>query len=142
MDSIPDFVCSSVFIDVTQLFGIAKSTFKDGNRKTDQDYVQAAIKADLLTLDEIGLSALTDYEFRVLLQILNGIKGKLTNFASNLNLDRLESWFFYDRNGKPLDVDGRVFDRLIGSTLPIAIQTNSYRKYQALERAKAMQVID
>jgi DNA replication protein DnaC len=131
---------SSVFIDVTQLFGIAKSTFKDGNKKTDQDYIQAAIKADLLTLDEIGLSALTDYEFRILFQILNGRKGKMTNFTSNLNLDRLESWFSYDRNGKALDVDGRLFDRLMGSTLPICIQTDSYRKYQALERAKTMQV--
>jgi hypothetical protein len=37
-----------------------------------------------------------------------------------------------------MDADGRLFDRLIGSTLPIAIQTSSYRKYQALERAKAM----
>ncbi|MCH5583725.1 hypothetical protein MK805_01915 [Shimazuella sp. AN120528] len=93
---------------------MTKSTFKDGNRKTDQDYIEAAIKADLLTLDEIGLSALTDYEFRILFQIINGRKGKLTNFTSNLNLDRLESWFSYDRNGKPLDADGRLFDRLVG----------------------------
>ncbi len=129
---------ASVYIDVTRLFGIAKSTFKDG-KKTDQDYIQAAIKADLLTLDEIGLVPLTDYEFRILFQILNGRKGKITNFTSNLNLDRLESWFSYDRTGKPLDVDGRLFDRLVGSTQPIAIQTSSYRKYQALERAKVMQ---
>jgi DNA replication protein DnaC len=43
---------SSVFIDVTQLFGLAKSTFKNSN-KSDQDYIQAAIKAELLTLDEL-----------------------------------------------------------------------------------------
>ncbi|WP_028776382.1 hypothetical protein [Shimazuella kribbensis] len=64
----------------------------------------------------------------------------MTNYTSNLNLDRLKSWFSYDRNGKLLDVDGRLFDRLVGITLPISIQTDSSRKYQALEQIKAMQV--
>lgn len=125
---------ASVYIDVTQLFGLAKSTFKDGSKKSDQDYIQAAIKADLLTLDEIGLAPLTDYEFRILFQILNGRKGKLTNLTSNLNLDRLEGWFSYDKSGKPLDEDGRLFDRLLGSTQPIHVNAPSYRKYKAMQR--------
>jgi DNA replication protein DnaC len=129
---------ASVFIDVTQLFGLAKSTFKD-EKKSDQDYIQAAIKCDLLTLDEIGLTGLSSYEFGILFQILNGRKGKLTNITSNLNLDRLQKWFAVDNKGKPLDVDGRVFDRLIGSTLLIESQASSYRVYKAQQRMMAMQ---
>jgi DNA replication protein DnaC len=130
---------AAVFIDVTRLFGIAKSTFKEGSKQSDQDYIQAAIKCDFLTLDEIGLTALSRYEFEVLFQILNGRKGKLTNLTSNLNLDRLERWFAIDQKGKPLDEDGRVFDRLIGSTLPISARASSYRKYKAEQRMMAMQ---
>lgn len=130
---------SSVYLDVTQLFGLAKSTFKDGSNKSDQDYIQAAIKCELLTLDEIGLAPMTEYECKILFQILNGRKGKLTNFTSNLDLDRLERWFSVDKNGKPLDADGRIFDRMIGSTLPIAIKAGSYRKYRAQQRLMAMQ---
>jgi DNA replication protein DnaC len=129
---------ASVYIDVTQLFGLAKSTFKDSN-KSDQDYIQAAIKCDLLTLDEIGLTALSRYEFEILFQILNGRKGRVTNLTSNLNLDRLERWFAVDKTGKPLDEDGRLFDRLIGSTLPIQVRASSYRKYKAEQRLMAMQ---
>jgi DNA replication protein DnaC len=130
---------SSVYIDVTQLFGLAKSTFKNDSGKSDQDYIQAAIKCELLTLDEIGLAPLTEYEFKILFQILNGRKGKLTNFTSNLDLDRLERWFSVDKNGKPLDEDGRMFDRLMGSTLPIAVRAGSYRKFKAQQRLQAMQ---
>lgn len=128
---------ASVYIDVTQLFGLAKSTFKSPDGKTDQDYIKAAINCELLTLDEIGLAPLTEYEFRILFQILNGRKGKLTNFTSNLGLDELENWFRYDRNGVPLDQHGRLFDRLIGSTLPIKIEAESYRKYKAMQRMQS-----
>lgn len=132
---------ASVYIDVTQLFGLAKSSFKEGSKKSDQDYIQAAIRCELLTLDEIGLAPLTEYEFKILFQILNGRKGKLTNFTSNLDLDRLERWFSVDKNGKPLDEDGRLFDRLMGSTLPIAINAGSYRKYKAQQRMMAMRKV-
>jgi DNA replication protein DnaC len=130
---------ASVYIDVTQLFGLAKSSFKEGSKKSDQDYIQAAIKCELLTLDEIGLAPLTEYEFKILFQILNGRKGKLTNFTSNLDLDRLERWFAVDKNGRPLDQDGRLFDRLMGSTLPLPVNAGSYRKFKAQQRLMAMQ---
>lgn len=125
---------SSVFIDAPQLFGLAKSTFGNNSKKTDQDYVQAAIRCELLTLDEIGLTPLSQYEFDLLFQIVNGRKGKLTNFTSNLGLEELEQWFKYDRNGKPLDPYGRLFDRLLGQAQPIRLKGESYRKYMARKR--------
>lgn len=128
---------SSVYIDVTQLFGLAKSTFRDNSKKSDQDYIQAAIRCEMLTLDEIGLTTMTEYEYKILFQILNGRKGKLTNFTSNLGLDELERWFKYDRQGNPLDEHGRLFDRLIGGSLPIKINAESYRKYKAMKRLQS-----
>jgi len=130
--------CSSVYIDVTQLFGLAKSSFNRQSKKTDQDYIQAAIKCDLLTLDEIGLSPLSEYEFKMLFQILNGRKGKLTNFTSNLDLNQLESWFQRDKHGNMLDEHGRLFDRLLGSSQPVRVATDSYRKYKAMQRLGAV----
>ena len=129
---------SSVFIDVTQLFGLARSTFARTNQKTDQDYIKAAINAELLTLDEIGLKPLTEYEFGLLFQILNGRKGKVTNFTSNLDLAELDQWFRFDKNGKELDKHGRLMDRVIGSTQPIRVVAESYRKYKAMQRMKAI----
>ncbi|MFD1394438.1 ATP-binding protein [Kroppenstedtia eburnea] len=125
---------ASVYIDAPQLFGLAKSTFNNSSKKTDQDYVQAAIRCELLTLDEIGLTPLSQYEFDLLFQIINGRKGRLTNFTSNLGLEELEQWFKYDRNGKPLDPHGRLFDRLLGQAQPIRLKGESYRRYLAKKR--------
>lgn len=126
----------SLFIDVTRLFGLMKSTFKGNSGKTDQDYIRSAIQCELLTLDEMGLSSLSEYEFSILFQILNGRKGKPTNFTSNLDLTELEIWLSRDRYGRVLDSHGRLFDRLLMNTDAIQINAESYRKKMALERMR------
>jgi DNA replication protein DnaC len=127
---------ASVFMDVSQLFGLARNTYRASSQMTEQDYIRAAIDCELLTLDEIGLTPLSEYEFKILFQILNGRKGKLTNFTSNLNLSQLERWFQRDRNGRLIDEHGRLFDRLLGSTDAVEMRGESYRKYLAMERLK------
>lgn len=131
---------SSVFLNVNLLFRRLKSTFGSNSQKTDFDYISAAMKCEILTLDEIGLKPLSEYEFGVLYDILDGRKGKLTNFTSNLDLSRLKEWFKYDKDAKPLDLEGRAFDRVIGSTLPIQFKAqSSYREYKLQRRLKAIQ---
>lgn len=127
---------ASVFIDTSQLFGMAKATFNKQNNRTDQDYIRAAVGAELLVLDEIGLAPMSNYEFQLLFQIVNGRKGKPTIYTSNLNLSRLREWLKHDRSGQPLDEDDRIFDRIVGGALPIEIKAESYRQYMAKERAK------
>lgn len=127
---------ASVFIDTSQLFGLAKATFNKQTNRTDQDYIRAAIGAELLVLDEIGLAPLSNYEFQLLFQIVNGRKGKPTIYTSNLDLSRLREWLKRDRNGQPLDEDERIFDRIVGGALPIEIKAESYRQFLAKERAR------
>lgn len=131
---------ASVFINVNLLFRKLKSTFHFNNQKSDFDYINAAIQCEILTLDEIGLKPLSEYEYGVLYDILDGRKGKLTNFTSNLDLKRLKDWFTYNKDGKLLDPEGRAFDRVIGSTLPIQFKAeSSYREYKLQRRLKAIQ---
>jgi len=108
------YVC--LFLDVAQLFNLAKGTFKSSSKVSLTDIINAAVDCDLLTLDEIGSGYLTETEFNdILFPIINGRSGKLTNYTSNLNLKRLKNWFAAGKNGEPLDTDGRLLDRILGS---------------------------
>lgn len=133
---------ASVFLNLNLLFRKLKSTFGGQSDKTDFDYVNAAIQCEILTLDEIGLKPLSEYEFGVLYDILDGRKGKITNFTSNLDFKRLQQWLAYDKDGKELDPDGRAFDRIVGSVLPIRFNAEtSYREYKLQQRLKALQEV-
>ncbi|WP_132223776.1 ATP-binding protein [Laceyella sacchari] len=133
---------ASVFINVNLLFRKLKSTFGSNSQKSDFDYINAAMQCEILTLDEIGLKPLSEYEFGVLYDILDGRKGKITNFTSNLDFKRLREWLSRDKDGRELDPDGRAFDRIVGSALPIRFQAeSSYREYKLQQRLKALQEV-
>lgn len=126
-----------LFLDVPQLFNIAKDTFKRESKTSISDIVRGAVDCDLLTLDELGSGYLTETEFNdVLFPILNGRQGKPTNFTTNLDLERLERWFAFDRNGAPLDDVGRMFDRILGSTDIYENAATSKRKEDAIKRMR------
>lgn len=128
----------SLFLDVSQLFNIAKDTFKFSSKVSLTDIITAAIDCDLLTLDEIGSGTLTETEFNdILFPIINGRQGKKTNYTSNLDLKRLNNWFAYGKKGEPLDVDGRLIDRIIGSSVIIENQGTSKRQEDAMNRMNA-----
>lgn len=128
-----DFV--SLFLDCSQLFNIAKGTFKFDSKVSLTDIVNAAVNADLLTLDELGSGALTETEFNdILFPIINGRQGKPTNYTTNLNLSRLKDWFAFDKYKNPLDEDGRLIDRIIGSCDIYENLATSKRQEDALKR--------
>lgn len=127
------YVC--LFLDVPQLFNLAKDTFNSKSKTTLTDIINGAIMCDLLTLDEIGSGSLTEYEFNdILFPIINGRQGKPTNFTTNLDLDRLQAWFEKDKYGNAVDPDGRLFDRIIGSTDIYENTASSKRREDALAR--------
>ncbi|WP_281278019.1 ATP-binding protein [Paenibacillus rhizophilus] len=125
-----------LFLDVPQLFNLAKDTNRKGSKISLTDIISGAIAADLLTLDELGSGYLTEYEFNdILFPILNGRQGKPTNFTTNLDLGRLQRWFEKDKLGAPLDEDGRIYDRILGSTDIYENQGTSKRREDAIRRA-------
>ena len=127
------YVC--LFLDVSQLFNLAKDTFNSSNKTTLTDIINGAVQCDLLTLDEIGSGFLTEYEFNdILFPIINGRQGKPINFTTNLDLDRLEKWFLTDKYGKPVDSDGRLFDRILGCTDIYENTATSKRREDAIKR--------
>jgi DNA replication protein DnaC len=127
------YVC--LFLDVSQLFNIAKDTFKHSSKTSLTDIINGAINCDLLTLDEIGSGVLTETEFNdILFPIINGRQGKVTNYTSNLSLPRMRDWFAFGRNKEPLDTDGRLIDRIIGSCNVIENQATSKRQEDAMNR--------
>ncbi|WP_312884315.1 ATP-binding protein [Paenibacillus xylanilyticus] len=126
-----------LFLDVPQLFNLAKDTYKQGSKVTLSDIIRGAAECDLLTLDELGSGALTETEFKdILFPIINARQGKLTNFTTNLDLNRLEQWFARDKKGSPLDKDGRLFDRILGSVDIYENQGTSKRREDALRRMR------
>ena len=128
----------SLFLDVSQLFNIAKDTFKHSSKLSLTDIITAAIDCDLLTLDELGSGVLTETEFNdILFPIINGRQGKLTNYTSNLDIGRLKQWFAYGRNKEPLDVDGRLIDRMLGSCIIMENHGTSKRQEDAMKRMNA-----
>lgn len=129
---------ASVFINVNLLFRKIRSTFGKSNI-SDFDYINAAIQCEYLTLDELGLKRLTKYEFGILYDILDGRKGKITNFTSNLDFKRLEKWFKFDSDDKVLDEDGRAFDRIAGSVIPVQFTADgSFRQYKLQQRVRRL----
>lgn len=126
---------ATLFLDWPQLVELAKATFDNNNKLTVNDYIRAAADADLLVLDEIGIGSLTDWEFNNLLfPIMNSRAGKKTIYTTNLDPERLERWFASDKNGKPLDVDGRLIDRIIGNCEIIRNKGTSKRREDAMRR--------
>jgi len=127
------YVC--LFLDVSQLFNIAKDTFKHSSKVSLTDIITAAVDCDLLTLDEIGSGVLTETEFNdILFPIINGRMGKKTNYTSNLDLNRLGNWFAKGKNGEPLDNYGRLIDRIIGSCEIYENLASSKRQEDAMRR--------
>ncbi|MFA8304214.1 ATP-binding protein [Paenibacillus alvei] len=127
------YVC--LFLDVSQLFNLAKDTFNSSVKTTLTDIITGAVQCDLLTLDEIGSGYLTEYEFNdILFPIINGRQGKPTNYTTNLDLARLEQWFKADKYNKPVDPDGRLYDRILGSTDIYENRASSKRREDAIQR--------
>lgn len=125
------FVC--LFIECSQLFNLAKDTMSKQARTTLMEIVKSAVDCDLLTLDELGSGALTEYESSsILFPIINGRQGKKTNYTTNLDLGRLKRWFERDKYGNPLDEDGRLFDRIVGSCITYENTASSKRFDDAL----------
>lgn len=129
---------ATLFLDWPQLVELAKATFNNNSRVSIADYVRGAIDADLLVLDEIGAGDLSNFEFKdILFPIINGRQGKKTIYTTNLDLQRLDVWFKQDKDGKPLDIDGRLIDRIIGSCEIVRNDGTSKRKEDAMQRRSA-----
>ncbi|OMF54705.1 hypothetical protein BK138_16250 [Paenibacillus rhizosphaerae] len=127
------FVC--LFLDFPQLVEMAKGTFKNSSKISVTDIVSGAVSCDLLTLDELGAGSITEFEYKeVLFPILNGRQGKITNFTSNLDLERLEMWLLRDKAGNIVDVEGRLFDRILGNTDIYENTATSKRREDAIKR--------
>ncbi|MCY9527493.1 ATP-binding protein [Paenibacillus larvae] len=127
------YVC--LFLDWSQLSNLAKDTFNKNSKITLTDIVNSAIQCDLLTLDELGSGGLTEYEYNnILFPIINGRQGKKTNYSMNLDLPRLKQWFEKDRYGNPLDIDGRIFDRILGFCSIYENKGTSKRQEDAMRR--------
>jgi len=108
---------------------------KNNSKISITDIVSGAVSCDLLTLDELGAGSLTEFEYKDLLfPIINGRQGKITNFTSNLDLDRLENWLLYDKYGNVVDEQGRLFDRILGCTDIYENTATSKRREDALRR--------
>lgn len=121
----------TLFLDWPKLSGLARRAVKDESVNIAA-IVRAAVDVDLLVLDDIGTGHLTDYEFKtVAFPIINGRQEKKTIYTANLDPERLEDWFAKDKDGKPLDVDGRCIDRIIGSCKFVRNKATSMRRERA-----------
>lgn len=127
---------STLFLDWITLSDLTRASINDKSINIHA-IVRAATEVDLLVLDDIGAGHLTNYEYKtVAFPIINGRQGKKTLYTSNLNPERLEQWFSFDKEGNPLDEDGRCIDRIIGSCKFVLNKATSMRR----ERARAQMI--
>lgn len=127
------YVC--LFLDVPQLLKLAKTATRFDSKITVTDIINGAVSCDLLTLDELGAGSITSEEYKdILFPIINGRQGKKTNYTSNLDLERLENWLMYDKYNKIVDEEGRLFDRILGSTDIYNNTASSKRREDAIKR--------
>ncbi|WP_167518716.1 ATP-binding protein [Paenibacillus brasilensis] len=127
------FVC--LFLDVPQLMKLAKTATRFDSKVTLTDVINGAVSCDLLTLDELGAGALLVDEYKdVLFPIINGRQGKKTNISLNLDLERLEQWLLQDKWGNIIDEEGRLFDRILGSSDIYHNTATSKRREDAIKR--------
>lgn len=125
----------TLFLDWPKLADLTRKAISDKTINIGS-IIQAAVDVDMLVLDDIGTGQLTEYEFKtVAFPLINGRQGKKTIYTSNLDPERLESWFAADKDGKPLDGDGRCIDRIIGSCRFVLNKGTSMRR----ERAKIIE---
>jgi DNA replication protein DnaC len=125
---------TSLFIDCSRLFQIVSDASKYSSKINIADVVNGAVGADLLTLDELGCRKITSDEYDVLFTIINGRQGKTTNGTTNLDLDELQQWLSVDKYKQPLDVKGRLIDRILGSCDVLENNGSSYRIEKAMNR--------
>lgn len=126
---------ATLFLDWPQLTVLAKDSLNKGAKVSLTDIIKSACEVDFLVLDEIGAGALTEFEFKdILFPIVNGRQGKKTGWTTNLDLNRLGNWFLKDRNGKFLDEDGRLLDRILGSCDIVENKGTSKRREDAMRR--------
>lgn len=116
-----------VFQSVPELLERIRKTFNRNHAESEQEIMFALQNCDLLILDDIGSEKITDWVSDVLFRIIDGRY-------------RRKAHTFYTSNLKPselatrLDDKGRIYDRILETTLPIQNKATSFREQQAKER--------
>ncbi|WP_301627328.1 ATP-binding protein [Paenibacillus apis] len=127
------YVC--LFLDVPQLIKLAETATRFDSKINLTDIINGAVSADLLTLDELGAGDISSKIYTdILFPIINGRQGKITNYTTNLSLDRLENWLLYDKYKNIVDEEGRLFERIFTSADIYQNKATSKRREDALAR--------
>ena len=116
-----------VFQSVPELLGRIRSTFGRESRESESEIMSALLDCDLLILDDIGAEKVTDWVSDVLFRIIDGRyrKNMPILYTSNLKPSAL-----HDKLG------GRIYDRIMETSLPVENKATSFRKEKAKERFK------
>lgn len=115
--------CKAIFIDVPTLLTEIKSTWHKNSPYSEKDVLKWIIEADLLVLDDIGATIVTNnneaskLEIEKLFQITNARQGKATIYTTNLVGVDLRK-----------HVGDRVLNRIINKTKCIPMEGESRRK--------------
>lgn len=129
-NSLRTFEKTVVFCSVPELLARIRSTFnKAKDSESEHEIMNALLKCDLLILDDIGSEKPTEWVADVLFRIIDGRYRK-------------EAHVFYTSNLKPSLLEerlgGRIYDRILETTLPVQNRAPSYRQEMARERFEKM----
>lgn len=119
-----------VFQTLPELLERIRQTFNDrSNRETEKQIMDALLNCELLVLDDVGAEKVSDWVQDVLFRIVDGRyrKKKPILYTSNLKPSELK-----DRVG------GRIYDRMIETSIMVQNTATSYRMKIAEERFRGM----
>lgn len=107
---------SVLFINLTELISMFRSTFDKDNEYTETELEKAIGQVDLMVFDDFGMNV-TDYGMSKLFQIAESRVGKHNIITTNLSIKELT---------KTKDQQ-RLFSRLMSNTTGITLEGNDHR---------------
>jgi DNA replication protein DnaC len=118
-----------VFQTTPELLERIRNTFNRNERESEKDIMDALLHCDLLVLDDIGSERITDWVLDVIFRIVDGRykQKKPIIYTTNHKPSELKNW---------LDPKGRIYDRIIETSLVIQNSGTSYRREKAVEAHK------
>ncbi|BAU27608.1 phage DNA replication protein (predicted replicative helicase loader) [Aneurinibacillus soli] len=130
-----------VFQTMAELLERIRNTFNKREKETESEVMAALRDCDLLVLDDIGAERINDWVLDVMFRVIDGRyrKKKPVLYTTNFSPADLLVRFMPSNPAKEDEIKAqRIHDRIIGTSIIVKNEAQSYRREQAAQRFREM----
>lgn len=130
-----------VFQTMAELLERIRNTFSSRENETESEIMTALRDCDLLVLDDIGAEKITDWVLDVMFRVIDGRyrKKKPVLYTTNFSPADLLIRFMPPEPGEEDKIKAqRIHDRIIGTSIIVKNEAQSYRREMAAKRFREM----